>query len=198
MGEKRDLLKNQSNKTKDKVSSAPQTTVARRLAEADLRALVEKFASTHSRLLGQLRRWLRKRLPTAHEVVYEYQDFLVISVSPDDRGYEGVFAIRASGEGVKLYFNHGKQLPDPGKLLQGSGKQTRFLAVDGKSTLERAEVLTLVDEAIARNRIPFAETGRGSVIIRSTLAKRRAQMAATKSAPPGKTSRKPQRPKPRA
>ena len=197
MGEKKDLLKIQSNKTKDKVLPAPQNTVAGRLAEAELRALVARFAPTNSRLIATMRRWLRKRLPTAHEVVYEYQDFLVISVSPDDRGYEGVFAIRASGEGVKLYFNHGKQLPDPGKLLQGSGKQTRFLAVDGKSTLDRAEVLTLVDEAIACNRIPFAETGRGSVIIRSTLAKRRAQMAASKSAPPGKTSRKPQRTKPR-
>jgi hypothetical protein len=52
-------------------------------------------------------------------VVYEYRDFFVISYPPNDRGYEGVLAIRASANGVKLFFNQGKELPDPAKLLQG-------------------------------------------------------------------------------
>ena len=120
-----------------------------------------------------MRRWLRKRLPTAHEVVYEYRDFFVISYSPDDRGYEGVLAIRASANGVSLYFNHAKELPDPAKLLQGSGNQMRSINVDGASTLARPEVARLIDEAIARNQVPFAPAGRGSVVIRSTSAKKR-------------------------
>ena len=120
-----------------------------------------------------MRRWLRKRLPTAHEVVYEYHDFFVISYSPNEHGYEGVLAIRASEDGVKLYFNRGKELPDPTKLLQGSGNQTRSINVEGASTLARPEVARLIDEAIVRNPVPFARTGRGSVIIRSTSAKKR-------------------------
>ena len=94
---------------------------ARRSAEAELRGLIAKFAPAHQRLIGAMRRWLRKRLPTAHEVVYEYRDCFVISYSPNERGYEGVLAIRASADGVKLYFNRGKGLPDPEKLLRGSG-----------------------------------------------------------------------------
>jgi hypothetical protein len=74
--------------------------VARRSAEAELRRLIAKFAPAHQRLIGAMRRWLRKRLPTAHEVVYEYRDFFVISYSPNERGYEGVLAIRASANGV--------------------------------------------------------------------------------------------------
>src|SRR5437667_11929480 len=103
------------------------TAVARRSAEAQLRMLIAKFAPGHLRLIGALRRWLRKRLPTAHEVVYEYHDFFVISYSPNERGYEGVLAIRASANanGVRLYLNRGKGLADPAKLLRGSGKQTR-------------------------------------------------------------------------
>jgi hypothetical protein len=116
---------------------------------------------------------LRKRLPTAHEVVYEYRDCFVISHSPSERGYEGVFAIRASANGVRLYFNQGKGLPDPEKLLQGSGSQTRWIHLEGASTLARPAVEHLVDEAIARNRVPFASTGRGPVVVRSTLAKQR-------------------------
>ena len=102
-----------------------QSAVARRAAEAEVRTLIVKFASAHQRLIGATRRWLRKRLATAHEVVYEYRDCFVISYSPSERGYEGVLAIRASADGVKLYFNRGKGLRDPERLLRGSGSQTR-------------------------------------------------------------------------
>ena len=119
-----------------------------------------------------MRRWLRKRLPTAHEVVYEYRDCFVISYSPDERGYEGVFAIRASAEGVKLYFNQGKGLPDPEKLLRGSAN-ARWIDIEGASTLARPAVARLIDEALARNRVPFARAGRGPVVIRSVSVKKR-------------------------
>jgi hypothetical protein len=152
-----------------------QSAVERRSAEAELRKLIAKFAAAHQRLIGAIRRRLRERLPTAHEVVYEYKDFFVISYSPNERGYEGVLAIRASMNGVDLYFNRGKELPDPEKLLRGSGKQTRSIHIEGASTLARPAVACLIDEAIARNRVPFADTGRGPVMIRSTSAKQRRQ-----------------------
>jgi hypothetical protein len=149
-----------------------QSAVARRAAEAELRTLIAKFASAHLRLIGAMRRSLRKRLPSAHEVVYEYRDFSVTSFSPTEQGYEGVLAIRASADGVRLYFNSGKELPDPAKLLQGSAK-TRFIDMEGPPTLARPAVARLIDEAIARNKVPFAPAGRGSVVIRSAAAKKR-------------------------
>jgi len=152
---------------------SPQSAVVRRSAEAQLRSLIAKFAPAHQRLIGAMRRWLRKRLPTAHEVVYEYRDCFVISYSPNERGYEGVLAIRASANGVRLYFNRGKGLPDPETLLQGAGNQTRWIHLEGVSTLARPAVARLIDEAIARNRVPFARTGRGPVVIRSVAAKQR-------------------------
>src|SRR6187401_767983 len=113
--------------------SITQPAVARRSAEAELRRLVAKFAPAEHRLVTAMRRSLRKRLPTAHEVVYEYRDCFVISYSPNERGYQGVFAIRGSADGVKLYLNRGKGLPDPEKLLRGSGNQTRWMHVEGAS-----------------------------------------------------------------
>ena len=143
------------------------------MAEAELRRLIARFAPAHQGLIAATRRRLRKRLPTAQEVVYEYRDSFVVSYSPSDRGYEGVLAIRAGADGVRLYFNRGKGLPDPEKLLRGSGNQTRWIQVDGAPTLARPAVAGLIDEAIARNRVPFARTGRGPVAIRSTAAGRR-------------------------
>jgi len=155
------------------VPGSAQSAAARRSAEAQLRILISEFAPAHQRLIVAARRWLQKRLPTAHEIVYEYRDCFVISYSPDDRGYEGVLGIRASEDGVMLYFNRGKELPDPAKLLQGSGKQTRMINLEGASTLARPDVASLIDEAVARNRVPFADAGRGPVVIRSTSASKR-------------------------
>jgi hypothetical protein len=149
-----------------------QSAAARRSAEAQLRTLIAKFAPAHLRLIAAVRRSLRKRLPTAHEVAYEYRAWFVISYSPSERGYEGVLAIRGSADGVRLYFNRGKDLPNPEKLLRGSG-QARFIELEGASTLARPAVARLIDEAIARNRVPFARAGRGSVVIRSASAKPR-------------------------
>ena len=158
-------------------TSQPTTrsAVERRAAEAQLRAIIAKFAPTHVRLIGAMRRRLRKRLPTAHEIVYEYRDFLVTSFSPSEHGYEGVLTIRADADGVRLYFNRGKELPDPAKLLQGKGGQVRWISVESAPTLARPQVARLIDEAIAANRVPFARAGRGSVVIRpaSTKSRRR-------------------------
>jgi len=148
------------------------SAVPQRSAEAHLLSLIAKFAPAQRRIIGAMRRWLRKRLPTAHEIVYEYSNSSVISYSPNEHGYEGVFAIRASANDVRLYFNQGQQLPNPAKLLRGSG-QARWIQLEKASTLADPAVSRLIEEAIARNRVPFAPTGRGPVVIRSVSAKRR-------------------------
>ena len=175
MSVKKEASGRRSVQVEIEVPGSTQSAVARRSAEAQLRTLIAKFAPAHLRLIAAMRRWLQKRLPTAHEVVYEYENLgaVVISYSPNERGYEGVLAIRASADAVKLYFNQGKGLPDPAKLLQGSGKQTRWMHLEGASTLARPAVAGLIDEAIGRNRVPFSLTGRGPVVIRSVSAKQR-------------------------
>ena len=174
MSVKKEASGRRSVQVEVEVPGSAQSEAARRSAEAQLRAIIDKFAPAHLRLIGAMRRCLQKRLPTAHEVVYEYQNLgaVVISFSPNERGYEGALAIRADADGVKLYFNRGKELPDPEKLLQGSS-QTRWIGVEGASTLARPEVARLIEEAIARNPVPFAPAGRGSVVIRSASAKQR-------------------------
>jgi hypothetical protein len=175
MSVKKEASGRRSVQVKVEVPGSTQSAVARRSAEAQLRTLIAKFAPAHLRLIVAMRRSLRKRLPTAHEVVYEYRDWFVISYSPNEHGYEGVLGIHASANGVKLYFNRSKELPDPAKLLQGSGNQCRSIDMEGASTLARPEVARLIDEAIARNPLPFEGAGRGSVVIRSTSAKQRRQ-----------------------
>ncbi len=173
MSVKKEPSRRRSVQVKAEVPKSTQSAAASRSAEAELRALVASFAPTHLRLISAMRRSLRNRLPTAFEMVYEYRDAFVISFSPSERGYEGVLAIRAGANGVQLYFNRGKELSDPGKLLQGSGSMVRSMNVESASTLASPAVARLIDEAIAHNPVPFARTGPGPMIIRSTSAKRR-------------------------
>ena len=174
MSVKKEPSGRRSVQVEGEVPGSTQSAVERRSAEAELQAMIDKFASAQQQLIVAMRQRLRKRLPTAHEVVYEYRDLgaVVISYSPNERGYEGVLAIRATADGVKLYFTRGKGLPDPAKLLQGSS-QTRWIDVEGASTLARPEVARLLDEAIAGNTVPFAPAGCGSVVIRQSSAKQR-------------------------
>lgn len=157
--------------SKTRTQPGPQPAIERRAAEARLRTLIAEYAPASARLIAAVRRSLRKRLPTAHEVVYEYRGFFVVSFTPTGRGHEGVLGIRADAEGVRLYFNRGCDLPDPAKLLRGSGKQALWLALDAAATLAQPEVASLIEAAIALNTVPFESQGRGSVVIRTELKK---------------------------
>lgn len=172
MSVKRKTSSRHSAQTKVKVAASSQSAAERRSAEAQVTKLIGQYALAHLKLINAIRRSLRKRLPTAHEVVYEYrnQGAVVISFSPSGQGYEGVLAVRADADSVKLYFTQGRQLPDPEKLLQGSAN-ARWILVKGPSTLTRRAVISLINEAIACNKLPFANLGRGSVVIRSASSK---------------------------
>ena len=127
MSVKKEASGRRSVQVEVEVPGGTQSAAERRSAEAELRTLIDKFSPTHLRLVGAMRRSLLKRLPTAHEIVYEYhnQGAVVISFSPNEHGYAGVLGIRADADGVLLFFNRAKELSDPAKLLQGSGGQVR-------------------------------------------------------------------------
>jgi hypothetical protein len=150
-----------------------QTAAERRAAEAELNALLETIAPEYRGLVGTLRRSLKKRLPTAHEVVYEYADSVVISFSPSGHGHEGVLSIRACDRGVDLYLSIAKKLPDPEKLLKGSAKLVRFITVESAATLRRKAVGDLIDAAIKLNGGSFARSGGGTIVVRPTTAQKR-------------------------
>ena len=148
----------------------PQSAAERRAAESQITALLNRHTPDHVRLVAALRKALRTRLPSAHEIVYEYADNVTISYSPNDKGYAGVLALRASADEVRLYFNQGKGMPDPDKLLQGTAKLVRYIPVEGAATLKRSAVAALIETAIARSPVPFAKSGDGPVIIQSIRA----------------------------
>jgi hypothetical protein len=110
---------------------------------------------------------VRKRFPTANELVYGYSSFFVISYSPTDKGIEGIVSIAARADRVELYFNHGPQLPDPKKLLRGSGKLTRFIWVEAAGQLAHPDVEAFIAGAIDHLGVPLPSEGKGSLVIKT-------------------------------
>ena len=81
-------------------------------------------------------------------------------------------SIAARANGVGLCFIHGARLPDPKKLLLGSGKQTP-IRVESTDMLSHPDVEALVAAAIDRAKTPLPAKGRARLIIRSVAAKQR-------------------------
>jgi hypothetical protein len=79
----------------------------------------------------------------------------------------------ARANGVGLCFLDGARLPDPHRVLLGSGNQTRFIRVDSPQVLDRPEIKALVAAAIGQARAPLPVGGQGKLIIRSVSAKQR-------------------------
>jgi hypothetical protein len=116
---------------------------------------------------------MRERFPTANELVYDNYNFFVIGYCTTERPSDCVVSLAANSRGLGLSFYHGATLPDPHRILQGSGNQNRFVRLDGVATLSRAEVLELFDAAEAQADPPFVKAGRGKLIIRSISEKQR-------------------------
>ena len=139
---------------------------------AQLRAYIERFDGTHQRLIRAVRAAIRKRLPTANELVYDYRTSIVIGYSPSDLGIQSILAIAARVDRVELYFNQGKLLPDPTKLLKGSAKQVRFIAVEAARQLAHPDVEALIAAAVAHAPVPLPPTGRGKLVMKAGRAKK--------------------------
>jgi hypothetical protein len=153
----------------------PAPTIARTAAAAEkqVQGFIAKFEPRHQTLIRAVRKALRKRFPTAYELAYDNYNFFVLGYGPTERPSECIVSMAAAANGVGLCFLRGASLPDPDKVLLGSGKQTRFLRVASADVLARPEVEALLAAAAALAKTPMPTGGRVKLVIRSVSAKQR-------------------------
>jgi Domain of unknown function (DU1801) len=141
--------------------------------EQQLEGFVAKFEPTMVNLIRECRSVMRKRFPTANEIVYDNYNFFVIGYCTTERSSNCVVSLAANSHGLNLNFYYGATMPDPHRILQGNGNQNRFVRLDGVTTLSRPEVRELLDAAEAQADPPFVTRGSGKLIIRSISEKQR-------------------------
>jgi Domain of unknown function (DU1801) len=161
-------------------SGAAMSESTNATAEQELKTFIGKFDAKDQRLIRAVRSAMRKRLPTANELVYDNYNFFVIGYSPTLRPSDAICSIAARANGVGLCFIHGASLPDPKKLLLGSGKQTRFIRLESAGRLADPDVDALLQSAINRSSAPLPAGGQGALIIRSIAANQRPRRNARK------------------
>ncbi len=154
-------------------------------AEKQLDRFISRFEPKNQALIRATRKALRRRLTAANELVYDNYNFLVIGYCSTERPSDCLVSIVAGANGVSLSFFRGATLPDPQKVLLGSGRQHRFLRLESPATLKRPEVEALIAAAVSQARAPLPESGRGRLIIRSISEKQRPRSQAAKE---GRTS----------
>ena len=145
----------------------PSESAAKQIA-----SFLSKFDPAVSKVITSARAALRKRFPTAIEQVYDNYNFFVIGFCTTERTSDCIVSL-AAAKGVALSFYHGAALPDPHKVLLGSGKQNRFIRLESASTLSDPKVKALLDSAAGQAKTPLPATGKGYTMIKSVSAKQR-------------------------
>jgi len=143
-------------------------------------SFIAKFNPAVAKLIRSARLALRKRFPTANELVYDNYNFLVFGFCSTERPSDCIVSLAANAKGIGLSFYYGATLPDPDKLLQGSGNQNRFIRLKSAATLTKPQVEALLRAAVTQAKTPLPTVGRGRTIIRSVSAKQRPRRTGTK------------------
>lgn len=148
--------------------------------EAQLRTFIYRFGTKEQKLFRSVRTAVRKRFPAANELAYDYPHSVVIAYSPTERGIDSSVSIALRADEVRLYLMHGPKLPDPKRLLLGTGREARYVRLKSASELAHPDVKALIAAASELASVSLPSKGKGSLIIKSDSAKKRTRRKLTR------------------
>jgi hypothetical protein len=163
---------------------ATKKAVSTETPSKQLAGFIAKYDPKVAALARECRAAMRKKLPSANELVYDNYQFLAIGYSSTDRASDSLLSLAVSPKGVALCMYYGAALPDPQKIMYGGGNQARFVKVEGAKSFDAPAVMALIRAADAHGRVPLPRTGKGRLIIKSISAKQRPRRPAAKQQVP--------------
>jgi hypothetical protein len=144
----------------------------------ELAGFLAKYDPSIARQARAALRTLRALVPGALELVYDNYNALAIGFSPTERTSDAVVSIALYPRWVSLFFlQDGPKLPDPTKILRGSGARVRHVVLTDAKVLGSAPVKALIREALARAKVPFDPKAKGRIVIKSVSKKQRPRRA---------------------
>jgi len=143
-----------------------KTNRPRPSAKGQLATILSRLPSSMEKLTRAVLPKLRAQLPGAVELVYDKKNSLVIGFCSDERASNVINSIAVYRNWINLYFFEGDTLPDPERLLQGSGSSVRHIRITAATDLDALAVKALIAEARKRADPPLAPRARGRVILK--------------------------------
>ena len=156
------------------------TTASKESPAKQLAGFVARFDPAIAKIARASRAALRTQFPTANELVYDNYQALAVGYSTTDRVSDCMFSVACMARGVSLSFFYGATLPDPRKILLGSGNQNRFVRLESAAVLDEPDVQALLRAAVKQAQVPLPTTGKGATIIKSVSAKQMPRRVAVK------------------
>jgi hypothetical protein len=98
---------------------------------------------------------MRKFSPTALELVRNNYNALAAGFSPTERASDAVFSIMVYPKWLSLFFLQAKGLPNPDKLLQGSGNVAKHVVLASVAALSEPALKALMRSAEDASNVPF-------------------------------------------
>jgi hypothetical protein len=141
--------------------------------EKQLDGFLAKYLPEIAAQARAVRAKMRKRLPGAIEMVYDNYNWLVIGYSPNERPSDAIFSIAIAPRWVTFCFLQGAGLPDPDKLLKGSGRIVRHVRLESPKDLDRPAMQALIAAALEDARAPINNKSPRRLMIKSISAKQR-------------------------
>jgi len=153
---------------------APKTKKTSASPQAQLDIFIDKYTPEIAALARACLAKMRARLPGATQLVYDNYNALVVGFGPSEKTSHAIFSVAMYPRWVNLFFlQAAPKLPDPHRLLKGSGNVVRSITIQSAAQLDQPAVQALITTALQRAIEPINPAAPGQLVIRSISAKQR-------------------------
>jgi len=159
-------------------------------AEQQLASFIAKYTPAIAAQAFEIRARMRAKYPSALELVYDNYNALAIGYCPAEKTSEAIFSIALFPRWVSLFFLQANGLPDPDRILKGTGNVAKHVVLKSADDLEHPSVRALMHEAVLRAKVPFPATGTHRLIIKSVSENQRPRRPAQQPQTAVKTARR--------
>lgn len=156
-----------------RASKAKTKATAAATPREQLDAFVDKYSAEVAKQGRTAFAKMRKLLPAATVLVYDNYNALAIGFGPGEQTSKIVFSIALYPRWVSLFFAKGVGLPDPHRLLKGSGSTVRHIVLETPDRLDDPRVQELMRGALDRAGTNLDEGPPGPIIIKSVSTRQR-------------------------
>ena len=141
--------------------------------QAQLDGFIDKFTPEVALLTRKLLDKMKARVPGATIMVYDNYNALAIGFGPSDRAGKAVLSLAVMPRWVTLCFLFGAGMPDPHRLLNGSGSRVHHVRLHAAEDFDDPRVQDLLAAALDRSEPPINPTREQQLIIKSISGKQR-------------------------
>ena len=141
--------------------------------DAQLAGFIDKYTPDIAAEARTALAHLAARIPGANQLAYDNYNALAVGFAANDKVGGVVLSLAVYPRWLTLFLMRGAELPDPGRLLSGTGALIRSLRLTGAARLADPDIEALIAAALVLANPPIDPQAPGRLIIKSISPKQR-------------------------